>query len=336
MRLTFCGIPVLGLVLCAVPAMAHAQPKQKAEAQRHYERGLSLVKAHTYGEAIAEFNQAYDLGQDFAVLYDIGQAYVAIDQPVFAVDAMRKYLEQGGKRIAQSKRNVVEAEISKQESRIATIVVHASVAGAALRVDGADMGKAPATNDIRVSAGAHLIGVSADGYRSWEKRLELLGGEHKTVEASLELDQPTAARTSAMPVAAVPSPGAESSAVVATAPRPLSMERKLAYALGGVSVLALTLGSVYGARAISKRHDSDNFCPQNQCSQAGVDLNNQAQSAARISDITLGVGLVSAAAAVYLWLRPAHSEAPSASAQGPRLLATIGPEHAGLAWGGTW
>jgi hypothetical protein len=124
----------------------------------------------------------------------------------------------------------------------------------------------------------------------------------------------------------------------AAAPRaPFPTGKAVAYVLGGVGVAALAVGAVYGARALSKRHDSDAYCPKNQCSQTGVDLNEQAKTAARVADISIGVGLVSVAVATYLLLRAPSSDAnPPATAQRTRVLAEVGPRQAGLLLRGSW
>jgi len=137
MRCALGAVPLSIVLVCTTPSATLAQTSQKAEARRHYESGLSLVKSKTYGEAIAEFNQAYDMGHGFAVQYDIGRAYVAIDEPVLAIKAMRKYLVEGGKRIASSRRKQVVAEIAKQERLVVSVSVHAELDGAVLKVDGA-------------------------------------------------------------------------------------------------------------------------------------------------------------------------------------------------------
>jgi hypothetical protein len=347
MRRVWYGVVIFGLVVCNASTPVLAQPAQKAEAARHHSRGLSLVKSHAYGEAIAEFNQAYDLGRDFAVLYDIGQAYISIDQPVFAVDTLRKYLSQGGNRVPAARRKVVEAEVSKQEGRIATLLVRPNVTGATIRLDGIEVGTAPMSVDLRINAGAHLIAVVAEGYRPWEQPVDLVGGEQKILDVRLEASAPpavpppsaaAASATSSAGAVAAPIPVAAVAQPTPPASPPMSTERKVAFGLAGLGVAALTMGGVYGMRALSKRHDSDTFCPQNQCTQAGVDLNNQAKTAARIADVAIGVGLASAAVATYLFVRSPKYQtvAESPRNDGVRLHADIAPGRTGVVLRGAW
>jgi hypothetical protein len=78
--------------------------------------------------------------------------------------------------------------------------------------------------------------------------------------------------------------------------------RTAAYVVAGASVAAIAAGAFFGVRAISKRGDSDPHCPMDMCDATGYDLNEQAKTAARISDVTIGAGLIAAGVAVYLYL----------------------------------
>ncbi len=80
------------LVLAAYPMVAAAENDAKVEAGQHFDRGLTLAKQKAYVEAIDEFNRAYQLSPHFTVMYNLGQAYLALEQPVYAVDALRRYL----------------------------------------------------------------------------------------------------------------------------------------------------------------------------------------------------------------------------------------------------
>jgi hypothetical protein len=349
MSLALRSLLAVGVALCVASGASHAETKPKTEAQRHHELGLASMKDRAYGEAIAELNRAYDLGHDVAVLYDIAQAYVAMEQPVFAVTTFKKYLAEGGKHLPAARRKEVETAMAEQTRRIARVTVRATVLGAVVRVDGIEAGKTPLPGPLELGAGPHYLSASAEGYRPWEQPLELGGGEQREVEVRLEAsDSPMATgatetmvvapASAALPPPPAPDPLAPALSSPAAPPPapPFPTRRVAAYALGGAGVVALTIGTIYGVRAIGKRHDSDANCPQNQCSQAGVELNDQAKTAARVADVTLAVGLVSAAVATYLWLTPAKPEAQAASAQRLRLAAGIGPHEAAIGVGGSW
>ena len=147
------------------------------------------------------------------------------------------------------------------------------------------------------------------------------------------------------PSAAVPPTGAQSpvtipaSDLVSTpAPAATGSRRTLAYVVGGLGVGSLVVGGVFGLRAMSKLHGSDSHCPNNQCSAEGVTLNNQAKTAALVSDITMGAGLVSLAVATYLLVTSGKAETvPTGQlAYGIRVLPEVGPGETKVSIGGSW
>jgi hypothetical protein len=331
-----CGGILFCLVFCLVPAMAHAESADESEALRHYKLGLANVQRKAFGEAIAEFNLAYDVGHDFAVLYDIAQAYLAIDEPARALKMFKRYLAEGGNYVPDARRKEVEGEITKQQERVATVVIRTQFEGAVITVDGAEVGKTPLAEDLVLNVGVHVIAAAAPGHRSWEMRLELAGGDRRNLEVVLEADQPAEVVSSVAGGSAVAGQPAGQSGPPAVA---AGRTRKVAaYIVGGAAIGALVVGSVFGVRAITKRRESDTECPAGQCSQAGVDLNNQAKTAARVADITIGVGLVGAGVATYLLLTAAKAapQRPAVAARGMRLALDIGPGQAGIALGGAW
>jgi hypothetical protein len=74
----------------------------------------------------------------------------------------------------------------------------------------------------------------------------------------------------------------------------------------GVGVLGLAavgVGTYFGVRAAGKWNDSNAACPSSPCSgSAGVDLANDAKSAARIADITLAAGIAGVALGTILFV----------------------------------
>jgi hypothetical protein len=348
----------LAIILGLIPTLAVAQPDPKAEARAHYDRGVTLAKGQAYAEAVVEFNRAYQLSPNYAVLFNLGQAYVGMGQPVYAVDTLTRYLSEGGKAVPSSRRKQVEADIAQQERRIAAVTIQASQAGAVIRIDGIEVGRSPMQAPIRVNAGAHVFAAALAGYKPWEQSLELAGREQRTVAIVFE---PLPAPASAPPVAIVPqmqgpsAPATAPPASIAGAPGPAPLTsteppatdlnagaapapttrsgRIAAYVVGGLGLASLATGTVFGIRAITKMDDSDKECPQEQCSQRGVDLSKEARTSALIADITLGAGLAAVGVATYLFLR---SPKASTTTSGIQVAPEVGPNRAGVALGGVW
>ena len=355
---------VVAVVLCSIPTAVFAQQDPKTEARAHFDRGLILAKGLAYAEAVAEFNRAYQLSPNYAVMFNLGQAYIGMGQPVYAIEALTRYLNEGGKEVTPARRKEVESDIARQERRIATVTLRSQFSGAVVWLDGVEVGKLPLPAPLRASAGPHVLAASLAGYRPFEQRLELAGKEQRIVDLAFEPMVATApanptttpaatttapsvapVTTSPVPSAAPASPATPADLAATTAATTPSLppvasgsKKTAAYVVGGLGLASLVAGGVFGIRAITKENDSEKLCPKDQCSQPGVDLNNQAKTAALVADITIGAGLVGIAVATYLFVRSPKGDTstPGSLAYGIRLAPEVGPGVAGVALGGQW
>ncbi len=106
------------LAFClALPGAARAENEaaKKQQAKEHYERATRLYDVGKYGEAIAEYEQAYLLVEDAALLFNIGQAYRLWDWPEDAIRAYKNFLR---RRPDASNRADVEKKIADLEKTV--------------------------------------------------------------------------------------------------------------------------------------------------------------------------------------------------------------------------
>ena len=109
----------------------------------------------------------------------------------------------------------------------------------------------------------------------------------------------------------------------------------MGYVLFGVGLVGTGVGSYYGVHAIQLRKDSDHYCTPG-CSQRGVDLNNQAKSAAWISNIGIGLGAVGIVVGGYMLIKTPAPLPKADDAVTLRVVPEISREAAGLSVGGVW
>jgi tetratricopeptide (TPR) repeat protein len=181
-------------------------------------------------------------------------------------------------------------------------------------------------------------------FREYLRQAKNLSVEQRTqVEGYIQEMEALKRQREALPPPPPPVPTAG-----VTAPRPVTVEttpapvpsppmdgrRVGAFAAAGAAVVAVGIGTVFGLRAISKRKDSDPLCPDDRCNQQGLALDHQAHTAAVVSDVTFGAGLLAAGAATYLFLT-SGDQAPVAST-GLRWRVALGPRAVGLGLGGQW
>jgi hypothetical protein len=168
-------------LLLAAPARADRavatddQARAKAEALVHFEKGVRLGESGSYREAAAEFERAYRLSPHYAVLYNLGQAYMALGQPVEAVEALQRYLTEGASQVPAARRSEVQAALKQQRARIGSVAIDANVDGAVLLVDGATVGRSPLPSPVRVARGEHQVSAVLDGYRATPRTITVSG-----------------------------------------------------------------------------------------------------------------------------------------------------------------
>ena len=66
---------------------------ERAVARQHFASGVALAKRRQFAEALSEFQRAYAAVPHFSVLYNIGQAQIALGQSGDAVATLQRYLD---------------------------------------------------------------------------------------------------------------------------------------------------------------------------------------------------------------------------------------------------
>jgi tetratricopeptide (TPR) repeat protein len=222
-----CALLLLGL-LTARAVRADEDPRAQAAAD--YARGIELADQQLYAAALEQFRAAYEKSPHFAVLYNIGQAQMALGRPIEAIEALTRYLRDGADQVPLSRREQVQAQISLLESRLAELSVTTDRPGALVTVDGREVGKTPLYQPIRMSAGTHTVSITMEGVAPIYKAIDLREGERK----ALAFVVPPGVAPKPEPAA---SPAASLLATPAPAPPPRDL-RTWATVTAGVGVAA--------------------------------------------------------------------------------------------------
>ncbi len=197
---------------------------------------------------------------------------------------------------------------------------------------------------VPVDPGEYSVTAVAPGYEAWSQTIVVpdrgasisvtLPPLKKRADAPVSPPPPVSASSSPPPAAqtSLPPPGAALPEADATASK-RGVHRTAAFVVGGAGVVAIGIGSVFGVRAITKNHEAESHCPRGyQCDdQLGPKAGEDAKKAARIADITLGLGAAALVGGAVLYFT-----APSASHGGTaaHFTATAGP--GGIVLGGTF
>jgi tetratricopeptide (TPR) repeat protein len=212
---------LLAVLLAGSIAQARARPASAAEdprdvARGYYARGLDLAGQGAYEAALAEFKEAYRISPHFAVLYNIGQAEVALGRPLGAIESLSKYLRDGQEQVPHARRQQVEAQIALLESLFAELTITTDRTGTLISVDGREVGRTPLYQPIRLTAGTHKISAVFGGGPRVNRSITIGQGDRQ----ALSLEMPaSAAEERTIPGAQSPSAQGRGGPVV---PSPLA------------------------------------------------------------------------------------------------------------------
>jgi hypothetical protein len=201
------------------------------------------------------------------------------------------------------------------------------IAGFEVLRDGQPVGRGLYGVAVPVDPGEHQLEARAPGRVPWSS-VESVGTNADSVTASVPELLPD---TSAPPAPAqLPQTGG-AAVDLAAAPTPTessSVQRTVGLVAGGAGVVAIGVGAFFGARAMSKNDDAkDEGCDGSRCdSREGLDLTDDAQSAATLSNVFVIGGAALAATGVVLYLTAPTEEAPAAalSTDGRGVRLTVG------------
>jgi hypothetical protein len=203
-------------------------------------------------------------------------------------------------KLAQRHIDAIEPRLSRLTIQVPPPV--AAIEGLSIQRDGVANGRAVWGVAIPVDPGRHTITATAPGYESWTS-VALVGPDAARVLIAVPAMRPAAQKA---PVAAAPPPPSKPESKpaqsVPEADKPTTKGAPVVgYVVGGVGIVGLGLGSYFGLQAMSKRSEVETACPNNACStQQDVDKNDEARTAATISNVALGVGLAGTIVGAYL------------------------------------
>ncbi|HUS32702.1 MAG TPA: PEGA domain-containing protein [Kofleriaceae bacterium] len=191
------------IVVLASSAVALAGPNkdkpaagEQKEADKHFKAGVALFKEAKYGEALAEFERAYEIAPHPLVLYNIATCHRELSHYGEAVKFYRRFIKEApAAKVSSAKIKTAQSELDGVLARIARVSVSVSSgAGTELLVDGISLGTAPFEEPIILPPGEHKLTARAVGHKDAERTVRVASGDE--VEVTLTLGE-TPAETKA-------------------------------------------------------------------------------------------------------------------------------------------
>jgi hypothetical protein len=176
---------LVGSVLTACwvrPAFAEGS----SEAAEHFQNGLRLGQAGELDAAAQAFQSAYQASPNYSVLFNLGQTFALLGKPAEAVDALSRYLRDGGAAIPAARREAVERSIALHSKRLGQVEFELVPANACIEVDGQVLADSQLGASLKLAAGTHGLLFKAPGYREQGQSLLVKAGQRSKVEVRLE------------------------------------------------------------------------------------------------------------------------------------------------------
>ncbi|HET7542998.1 MAG TPA: hypothetical protein VFK05_24160 [Polyangiaceae bacterium] len=341
--------PALGLCCAGLawpaPARAEANAAQKAAAESLFDDALKTMRSGHFAEACPKLEESERIDPAVGTLLYLGECYEKLGRTASAWATFREAASTA-KTQGETERSRVASEradrLQPSLSKLIIKVVPETAQLANLRVtrDNVALASTLFGVAIPVDPGKYRIVASADGYKNHEAEIEVAANaDSKTIEIPALVAAPAPAVAAGVaPVASSAAPAQNPPEAPPRNPEPSGSNglRTAAYVTGALGVVSLGVGTYFGVKAISKNNDAKDLCTGTICHDpAGETLTKQAQDAATVANITIGVGAAFVVAGVVLYLTSAPKGKAESSAH-VEMHPLVGRDLAGIGLGGVF
>lgn len=294
------ALPLAVAFACTlVPAGASAQNAGQHgvdEGRTRFNRGIDFYKEGNFHAALAEFRAAYAAAPSFRIHYNLGQTLYQLQDYAGAVRALEQYLAEGGDKIEADRRREVESDLAKLRPRVARLSVVVNVPNADVIIDDEPRGKA-GRQPVLVSAGRRRVSVTASGYQTETRVLDVAGAQQ--LELSFELK---------------PIGGAAARAEERPQPEPVTMvpKSRTPFYVGLGTTIALGAGTAVMAIVASGNHSDYEKALDVPNNARGIDdARSATRTTALVADVLGGATVVAAGLTVLAYALTSGTEPAS-------------------------
>ena len=306
---------------------ASAAPPQSAALVRDAKK---LMAKRQFSAACPKLQEAQRLAPSPKMLLELALCHEKEGRTATAYAEFNTVVQQAEWEGPKQAAKTAKAHLAALDPRLSRITVKVPTTsetdGMQVTMDGMPLARTAWNLPQPVDPGRHEIGATGQGREPWSTTIRINGDHEQQV---VQVPPPVSkSRTAAAPEtvaqkeARAEDPNYGETPVVKEeeAPRKTGPKPVMGYVVAGAGVVAVGVGSYFGFQAVQKRKDSDSFCTRG-CSQQGIDLNDEAKSAAWVSNISIGLGLVGVGVGTYMLLKP--SPAASSDKQEEPALTSI-------------
>lgn len=317
-----------------VPAFAEVEITEAA--RQHFKAGVNFMQdpdGARYEEAYREFKAAYAASPSWKILGNLGIAAMKLERDGEAIDAMERYLNEGGKDLPDDEREQFERDLSTLKSSVVRVTLTSVPPGVVVTDERIPVQGASVTNrytlengqlELGIRTGHHRMVARLEGYEDavWEFDASPGVGQSHAFELKLP------AQATAAPATTTADPMTDAGPQAMVRPVPTSVY------IGLAATGAFTVGAtVTGIMALGKNGElEDNNGKDQDAAQAAYD---STKTLNLVTDVLIAGAVVSAAVTTYLYLdRP---EVPAGQDAGRfRITPAVGRDVALVSMSGSF
>jgi hypothetical protein len=232
-------------------AMAWAQPAKEDEVRQKYRQAASFASEKKYNEARKLFLELWNKTKTYDVAASLGQIEMVTQHYPEAAGFLHFAVTNFPPHQPEKQLEGLKAWLADVKKRVATLEITTNTKGATVYVDGSEVGQSPLREPLFLLNGKHLIMAAADGYRQFDKSVELVEGGEVKLELTLQADTKSTPASlspaSTNGIVVQPFQGsatADAGSVTASNPNPLVLVSGGVVTVGGV-----VTGLIFNAKA---------------------------------------------------------------------------------------
>ncbi len=314
------AIALFGWTGAPAQAFAQASASDKAAAESLFDRGLALMRDGKFQEACHALEQSQSIERGIGTMLYLAECYEKLGRTASAWALFREAASQARAGGQGSRAEAGAARAAALEPKLSRLTVQVdpknAMPGFELLRDGQIVSRGMFGVGVPVDPGEHTLEARAPGYLPWTGSARV-GLEHDSASVyvpELKLDPSQPAEPAPEPAAAAVAPPVTSLNTPERDASRGSPQRTAGLVIGGVGVVALGVGSYFGLSAMGKNSDAEDKCPSDPCGDKdGVELNDDAKSAATLSNVFMFGGAALAATGVVLYFTAPSPSTPTAS-----------------------
>ena len=163
---------------------AAPDPQKRAEAEASFKRGLDLLGQDAWQAALAEFLRSRDLFPTRTATNNAAFCLRKLNRFDEALDMYEALLREYPD-VSQDKKEAAQKEVTELRGLVGTIDIVGAEPGSSIVVDGRPRPDYPLIDPLRVSAGTHSVRLFKEGFRPFETRIDVAGGQTVRITAKM-------------------------------------------------------------------------------------------------------------------------------------------------------